>query len=339
VIEKISCLNNTFSKSPLILEQIMKWHFFWQFDRRRTPVLTVVLPVCLGAIAIGCTVAPGKAPQSDAAPAVVSAATQPLQVAVIPWQSQEQQQAKLQPLADYLQKVLNRPVGFQITKDYASAVEAIVNGEVDMAYLAAVTYIKARERKASIQPIVLPIDETTGRPWYTSVIVANADKGINSLQDLKGKRFAFVSPSSTSGFLLPLDALLKQGIDPTRDFPGIRYSGSHDKVGEDLVKGVVDAAADDKATFLRSLKEGKIPAHYKIIWESDPLPAPPIVINTEKFSPETIAQLQQAFIDAPMGVVDVTGTKSAGYTLGKDSDFEAVRQIYLRLKSVTVAAK
>lgn len=265
---------------------------------------------------------------------------QPLRVAVIPWQSPEEQKQKLQPLADYLQKTLQRRVSFQISKDYATAVDLLVNQEVDMAYLAAVTYIKARERNPNIEPLVIPIDQTTGRPWYTSIIVADTTKDIKSLSDLKGKRFAFVSPSSTSGFLMPMNAFQEKGIDPTRDFTRIRYSGSHDKAQTDLKTGLVDAIAEDKASFLRSQKAGKLSTtQYKIIWESDPIPSPPIVINTKKFSPEVIIKLRQALIDAPVGVVDVSGTKSAGYTLGKDSDYEQVRQIYLRLKSVTVAAK
>ena len=75
---------------------------------------------------------------------------------------------------------------------------------------------------------------------------------------------------------------------------------------------MVDAIANDKASVLRSQKSGKLAAaNYKVIWESKPIPAPPIVINTKKFSPETINKLQQALIDAPVGVVDVSGTESA----------------------------
>jgi phosphonate transport system substrate-binding protein len=296
---------------------------------------------CISAIAVSCTAGDSnKSPEVGTTPSTAPAVTQRLRVAVIPWQSPEEQQKKLQPLADYLEKVLKQPVSFQITKDYATAVDLLVKEEVDMAYLAALTYIKAHERNSGIAPLVIPIDQTTGRPWYTSVIVANSAKGINSLKDLKGKRFAFVSPSSTSGFLLPMYALQNQGIDPTRDFSKIRYPGSHDKTEKQLAEDLVDAIANDKASFLRSQKSGKLAAaKYKIIWESDPLPAPPIVINTKKFSPEVISQLRQALIDAPLGVVDVTGTTSAGYTLAKDADFEPVRQTYNRLKSITVPEK
>ncbi len=298
------------------------------------------LLLSISTIAISCTsTSSNESAQGEKISSPNPPISQPLQVAVLPWQSPEKQEAKLQPLAEYLETILKRPVNFQITKNYAEAVDLIVKEEVDMAYLAALTYIKANERNPNIQPLVMPIDRVSGRPWYTSVIVANTAKNIETLQDLKGKRFAFVSPSSTSGFLIPMNSLQNADINPTRDFSKIRYSGSHDKATQDLADGVVDAVTNDKASFLRSQRSGKLDANYKIIWESNPIPAPPIVINTKKFAPEVIKQLQEALIDAPIGVVDVSGTESAGYTLGKDADFEEIRQIYTRLKSTTVPEK
>lgn len=296
---------------------------------------------CISAIAVSCTVADSKnAPQVETKPVTSPNVRERLRVVVIPAQSPQEQEKKLQPLAAYLEKILKMPVTFQITKDYETAVELLVKEEADMAYLGALTYIKARNRNPHIQPLVIPINQTTGRPWYTSAIAANTAKGIKSLKDLKGKRFAFVSPSSTSGFLLPLNALQSHGIDPSRDFTKIRYPGSHDKVEQELANDLVDAIASDKAAFVRSQQSGKLSASkYKVIWESDPIPSHPIVVNTKKLSPEVIKQLQQALIDAPVGVLDASGTKSAGYTLAKDADFEQVRQIYTRLQSVKVPEK
>lgn len=258
----------------------------------------------------------------------------PLRMAVLPAQSTKQHQEKLQPLAKYLEQILKRPVSFRITKNYTDAVDLIVQEEVDIAYLGALTYIKANKRNPNIKPIAAPIDKNSGRPWYTSAIVANTTKNIKSLQDLKGKRFAFVSSSSTSGFLIPMDGLQTAGIEPTKDFTKIRYSGSHDKAVKDLADGVVDAIANDKAIFLKNQKSGTFSGnHYKIIWESRPIPATPVVINTKKFSAEVIEQIQKALIDAPVGVANIHGIKTAGYTLVKDANFEEIRQIYNRLKS------
>ncbi|MBD2034880.1 phosphate/phosphite/phosphonate ABC transporter substrate-binding protein [Phormidium sp. FACHB-592] len=319
----------------------MQQLFGRRLDRPCKQFLSFILLFSLSSIAVSCTAtSPNTNSQASPASSPQAAVTETLNVAVIPWQSPAEQEKKLQPLADYLQQTMKRPVKFQIAKDYATAVNLLVEEKVEMAYLAALTYVKAHDRNAKIAPLVLPIDATSGRPWYTSVIVADASKDIQSLTDLKGKRFAFVSPSSTSGFLMPLNAFQAKGIDPTRDFSRIRYAGSHDKTQTALANGEVDAIADDKSSFRRVQAEGKLPAaNYKIIWESDPIPTGPVVINTSKFAPQEIAQLQQALIDAPVGVVDVSGSKSAGYTLAKDADFEPVRQIHKRLKSITIAER
>ncbi|MFB2771255.1 phosphate/phosphite/phosphonate ABC transporter substrate-binding protein [Pelatocladus sp. BLCC-F211] len=314
---------------------------FWRHDRFFKRAVSLIILFSLTVLGVSCTATSSSNPsQSATTPTINPVVTQPLRVAVIPARSSQEQENRLQSLAAYLQQILNRSVNIQLSKNYEAAVDLLVNEEVEMAYLGALTYIKARDRNPNIEPLVLPIEQITGRPWYTSVIIANSDREINSLQDLQGKRFAFVSPSSTSGFLMPMNAFQKKGIDPTRDFVGIRYSGSHDQAETDLETGVVDAIATEKAIFLQSRREGKLKSsNYKIIWESEPIPTTPIVINTKKFSPEVINQLKRALIDAPSGIVDVNGSNSNGYTVTKDADFEQIRQIYTRLKSVVVAAK
>lgn len=262
---------------------------------------------------------------------------QPLRVAVVPARNSQQQEQKLQSLAVYLQEILKRPIDIQITTNYETAVDLLVEEKVEMAYLGALTYIKAHDRNPNIKPLVLPIEQITGRPWYISAIVVNSKQDIDSLEDLRGKRFAFVSRSSTSGFLMPMNAFEKAGINPVRDFASIRYSGSHDQAEADLLAGKVDAIATEKAIFLQNQKDGKFPySDYKMIWKSEPIPSSPLVINTKKFSPQIIKQLKRAFIDSPEGLVDVNGSTSDGYTLAKDSDFDQVRQIYNDLKAVPI---
>jgi phosphonate transport system substrate-binding protein len=313
-----------------------------KFNRSLQQLLTLSLVLTASAISPSCTSepknnSPVNPPATQSPDATVS---KTLEVAVVPWQSPEKQQKKIQPLSDYLQKTINRSVHFQVTKDYKTAVNLLVEEKVDMAYLGASSYLEARERNVNLEPLVLPINKATGRPWYTSVIVADVNQGINSLQDLKGKRFAFVSPSSTSVFLMPMNSLQKEGIDPIQDFEKIVYTGSHDTTETALANGEVDAIADDKNSFERAKNAGKLPAeNYEIIWESEPITTGQIVINSSKFNPEEIDKLKQALIDAPIGLLDVSGFESAGYTLTKDADFAEIRQIFNRVKSVRIPEK
>ena len=250
-----------------------------------------------------------------------------LNIAVIPWQSSGKHEAKIEILADYLQEALDIPVNIQITKDYDTSVDLLVEGKVQMAYLGPFTYVKAKQRNPQLEPIVAHIEKSTGRPWYSSTIVVDADRGINKLEDLKGKRFSFVNQSSTSGYLVPSAEFKKIGLFPERDFAAIAYGGSHDKNTAALAAGEVDAIAIDKATLNRARGSGLLPPEsYKVIWESDPIPNSPIVISSQLLS-EFKLSLKKALINAPVGVVDVSGSDSDGYTLVRNEDYEVIREL------------
>jgi len=288
--------------------------------------------VCIG---VGCTAQhPGTHTKSLADSSTNRGNEQAtLNIVILPTKNSVEQRNKLKPLTGYLKKTLGRPVNLQIPKDYNTAVDLITTGRVDIAYLGPLTYVQARQKNPAIQPIVAPIDKSTGRPWYTSVIVANSNEGIKTLKDLKGKRFGFVSKSSTTGYLVPLAEFKNIGIEPERDFATIEYTGNHDISEAKLVSGAVDAVATDKPSYLVRRKSGKLePKQYQVIWESDPLPHGPIVISS-KFPPQLILPLKKAFIGASEGLVDVNGAEAAGYTLVQDEDYEPVRKMQKHLEA------
>ena len=256
-----------------------------------------------------------------------------IDVAVIPALSPSEQEKQLQSLAEYLEKSLGYPVNFQVAPNYEQAVELLVNNQVEVAYLGPLTYVQARQRNAQLEPILAPIEKSTGRPWYTSVIVANTAKGIQSLSDLKGKRFAFVSRSSTSGYLVPMSHFRAIGLNPDQAFAAVKYSGSHDKAEAELAAGTVDAIADSKPSLQKRQQAGKLdPKQYRVIWESAPIPMSPIVVS-KQLAPDIVSNLKKALINAPEGLADITGAESAGYTLVEDADYEPIRQLQKSLEA------
>ncbi len=295
-------------------------------------VFSLTLAVSL--LGSGCTETPERSTVSDPS-AIAQQNIKPnptdesagFTIAVIPWQVTEAQEEKLQPLADYLTQVLQKPVHFEIVENYETSVNLLIEKKVALAFLGPVTYLQAKERDPGVEPLVSPIDRTTGRPWYTSIIVANRERGIEKLEDLKGKRFAFVSPSSTSGYLVPMLAFKNKQINPNIDFATVEYGGSHTEVKELLLSGAVDAIADDKRSY-RTLEQDKTKdlSSYHIIWESEPIPNIPLVASSE-LSVELKNQLKLAFIKAPSGLLDPTGTESGGYTLTNDEDYNTIREI------------
>jgi phosphonate transport system substrate-binding protein len=78
---------------------------------------------------------------------------------------------------------------------------------------------------------------------FKSYFITTKSSGIKSLKDLKGKTFAFGSVSSTSGHLMPRYFLLKNGINPEKDFAKFSFSGAHDATAAWVEAGQVDAGA------------------------------------------------------------------------------------------------
>lgn len=315
------------------------------FFRRSAPFLKSILAVAF--LSVSCSQTPNGVPSDRASTTAEDANITSLEVgptsnrqskltrlkmAIIPWQVSTDQQEKLKPLADYLSKNLGIPVDFQITKDYDTSVDLLVEGKVELAYLGPLTYVKAHQRDPQVEPLVTPIDKVTGRPWYTSAIVVRKDSGIQKVQDLKGKRFAFVSKSSTSGYLVAMAYFQEIGINPDRDFAKVQYAGSHDKVKLALISGEVDAIADDKRSILAQQKAGKLnPELYPIVWESQPIPNPPIVASS-KVSASLKTALKKAFVNAPEGLIEPSGSESTGYTLVQDEDFTSIRKLQEQLQ-------
>ena len=312
----------------------MLCHFKWMCDRFPThSAISLILTSSIALLGVGCV--PPHADNHSQLPVEPSANTgnelTTLNIAILPSQNVAEQRNKLKPLTNYLQKTLGRSINLQIPADYNATVDLVTAGKVDIAYLGPLTYVQARQKNPGIQPIVAAIDKTTGRPWYTSIIVVNSSK-IKTLEDLKGKRFGFVSKSSTTGYLVPLAEFKTIGLQPEQDFASVEYTGNHDKSEVALVAHEVDAIATDKPSFLLSKKSGKLnPQKYQVIWESDPIPQGPIVVSS-KFPSQLILPLKKAFISASEGLGDVNGAEAAGYTLVEDEDYNPVREIQKHLE-------
>jgi len=53
---------------------------------------------------------------------------------------------------------------------------------------------------------------------YRGLVIARKDSGLRRVEDLEGKRFAFVDPKSASGYVYPRAMLLEKGVTPARFF-------------------------------------------------------------------------------------------------------------------------
>ena len=176
-------------------------------------------------------------------------------VTTIPEEAATEQMRMFGPIARYLEQKLGMKVEFTPVSDYPAAVEALVNKNVDMAWLGGFTFIQAQNRSGGK---IIPIAQREEDTKFQSVFIAKTSSGIKTLADLKGRQVSFGSQSSTSGHLMPRSFLLQANIDPDKDFKRVAYSGAHDATIASVVNGKVEAAALDITVWNKFVKEKRV---------------------------------------------------------------------------------
>jgi phosphonate transport system substrate-binding protein len=169
------------------------------------------------------------------------------------------------PLREYLERAIGTRVELIIPTNYNATVEALGNGSLDFAYLGGLTYVKARERYN-----VIPLVQRESDRQFHSLFITAANSPINSLEDLRGKTFAFGDINSTSGHLMPYAALKEAGLVPGSDF-SFRYTGSHPATAKAVEAGTADAGALDESVYNAMLSGGQLDgARVRVFYTTPP---------------------------------------------------------------------
>ncbi len=185
--------------------------------------------------------------------AVVSQAAEVLKVSAIPDEAPTELLRKFKPLGAYLEKQLGMKVEFVPVADYAAVVESLAADRLDLAWLGGFTFVQTRLKTGNAIPLVQREQDEK----FTSKFIS-ADPAVKSLQDLKGKTFAFGSVSSTSGSLMPRYFMQKDGIVPEQFFSRVAYSGAHDATVAWVQAGKVDGGVLNASVWQKLVDAGKV---------------------------------------------------------------------------------
>ncbi len=224
-----------------------------------------------------------------------AAAQKPLRVGLIPSEDSRAMLAQSKDILEALEKNLGMKVEGFVATDYNGVIEAMRAKHVDVAYLGPFSYVLATT-VTPVEAFVIAETAKAGRTFYHSQIITLKTSGIKTLDDLKGKNFAFVDPASTSGYAFPLAGLLKAGIEPKRDFKNVIFTGAHDANAVAVANGKVDAATIADRIFDAAVKKGLIKEEdVHVVWRSQPIPESPMVWR--KDLPDDLkARIKAAFL-------------------------------------------
>ena len=261
------------------------------------------------------------------------AQTGTLRVSAIPDEAPAELQRKFAPLGEYLKQQTGMNVQFTPVTDYAAVVEGLATNKIDLAWLGGFTYVQAKIRtNGGAKPIVQRAEDEV----FTSKFIVPADSTAKTLADLKGKTFAFGAPSSTSGSLMPRFFLLKDGINPEKDFKTVAYSGAHDATVAFVAAGraeagVLNASVWDKLVEAKNPNAAKVrvlattPTYFDYNWTVRPGLDPALTkkltdaflqLDPAKPEQKEIMQLQRASKFVPTQSSNYDGIEAAGKSAG-----------------------
>ncbi|MBI5284008.1 MAG: phosphate/phosphite/phosphonate ABC transporter substrate-binding protein [Chloroflexi bacterium] len=158
---------------------------------------------------------------------------------------------------------------YVLYSNYERQVEALLNGQVDVAWNSPLAWIRAQRlakaRGVEVSTFCMRDTDRDNR----SVIAVRADGGINSVGDLRGKTIAVGAMDSPQATLIPLDHLRRAGLMPEKDFVVRRHEilgGLHgDHVGgereaaKSLMAGSADAACMLEWNYRAFIGDGLFP--------------------------------------------------------------------------------
>ncbi len=191
-----------------------------------------------------------------------------LKISAIPDENPNELRRIYTPFAEYLEREVGTKVRFTPVVDYAATVEGLAAKKLDLVWYGGFTSVQAvRRTNGNAQRLAMRQEDAE----FKSVFVARPGSSIKTLQDLKGKTFAFGSVSSTSGHLMPRSFMLGSGLNPDKDLKQVAYSGAHDATALWVESGRVDAGALNFLTWDKLVKDKKVDTKkVDVFWTTPP---------------------------------------------------------------------
>jgi phosphonate transport system substrate-binding protein len=187
---------------------------------------------------------------------------------------------------------LGVPVKLFTPADYDGVIQGLLGGTLDMAWLGASAYAKIFLTDPASVDLALTKQNLDGSTGYYSIGFARKDSGITTIEEAKGKVFAFAEPNSTSGYLVP-GAEMTAAFGPLDQFfSEVKFSGGHEQTIVGVANGDFAAGVSwadglgnwedgyNSGAFRRASDAGLVDMNDIVqIWQSKLIPEGPLVVR------------------------------------------------------------
>jgi len=224
----------------------------------------------------------------------------------------------LNALENSIAEKLGRDVDIrmQIAKDYDQGIADLIEGKVDFSRFGPASYIEAKRINDSIE--ILAMENKNEQKVFFGIIAVHEDSDIQSMEDLRGRSFAFGDESSTIGRYLSQLYLENNGLR-AGDLSSYKYLGRHDIVGTAVGAGDFDAGALNESTFKKLLAKGE-PIRELARFPNVTKPW----IARKGLDPEVFLALQESLWELD-DARSLKSLKVDGFLAGGDEDYQTIR--------------
>ena len=187
---------------------------------------------------------------------------------------------------------LGVPVKLFTPADYDGVIQGLLGGTLDYAWLGASAYAKVYLTDPEAVEVKLTKQNVDGSTGYYSIGFTRKDTGITSMEEAKGKVFAFADPNSTSGYLVPGAELAAKYGDLKTYFGEVKMSGGHEQTIVGVANGDFDAGVSwadglgnwedgyNSGAFRKAADAGLVDMSNLVeIWRSTLIPEGPMVVR------------------------------------------------------------
>jgi len=160
--------------------------------------------------------------------------------------------------------------------DFDMMADAFVAGDIDLAWNGPLGYVKIKRLLDEPCRVIAMRDVDIN---FTTHLVARPDSGIVTVEDLKGKRFAFGRRSSEQAGLVPYYLLKQAGLNPRTELAATSFyeerrsqtKSDERNVVERVISGEFDAGAVSQRMMDVMSADGSLPRDkIRSFWSSSP---------------------------------------------------------------------
>lgn len=239
----------------------------------------------------------------------------------------------------YLSKAVKTPVKVVRFASNEELTEALATGKVDLAWITPYAFVRAVEKNSGVA--ALSKATRKGSLFYRAAFVVKKDSPLQVLADLKGKKVAWVSKSSTSGYLFAREMLAKEKLGPEGFFGGEQFAGDHLAVCKAVREGTVDVGAtfasepteEGKAVVATGCEDAPPTSDFRVVASTGNVPNE-VIAARDFFPPAKVNDVIAAFgrMDStPEGKQALAAFRVDGWGVAVEGDFAPVLEL-LRAK-------